>query len=109
MADTTTKTTTTPRRRTTAAKPATTKPAARKAATTAKPAPKEAAPAEAVNGDAPAGDESYVVELEFAEDTKSYAKFVVPENLKGTMVGALYVPHGTDTVKVKITSVGDDE
>jgi len=105
MADTTAKTATTPRRRTSAAK--TTGTAAK--ATTRKPAPKPAAKAEEpVEEEAPTTD-GFVVELEYHSDTKSYAKFVVPANLNGTMVGSIYAPLGTDTVKVKITGVEDDE
>lgn len=95
MAETTAKTTTTPRRR--AGATTTRKPAATKAAP--KPAAKEEAPAEE-----PA-TQKLVVELEYLEDTKSFAKFGVPADLKGVMVGALYVPHGTDRVRVQIVGV----
>lgn len=99
MAETTAKTTTTPRKpatRRTAAKPAAAKTAPAKAAAKP-PAPKEETPAEA--------PDRFVVELEFVEDTKGYAKFAVPQDLKGTMVGSIYAPHGTDRVKVAIYGV----
>lgn len=47
------------------------------------------------------------VELEFVDNTKSYAKFGVPDSLKGTMVGNVYVPLGTKRVAILV--VGDDD
>lgn len=45
-----------------------------------------------------------VIDLEAAGDTKSYAKFIVPLDLKGTVAGNLYVPPGTKAVRVLIVT-----
>lgn len=89
MATTAAKTTTTPRARTTRA---------------TKTAPKTAPSAEVETPtvEASKATDRYVVELEYERDTKTYAKFNVPEELKGTMAGSIYAPLGTDTVKVAI-------
>lgn len=87
-----------------AEKPTTTRPSRSRATTTkapAKPVPAKAAPEVApVAG-------KFTVELEHAGDTKSYAKFLVPANLKGTVAGSVYAPPGTTTVKVLIVGAED--
>jgi hypothetical protein len=45
--------------------------------------------------------EVYVMDLEYVEDTKTYAKFVPPTG--SGCVGQFYAPLGTKAVKVKIT------
>lgn len=75
-------------------------------ATTAKAAPKTATPAPAATEpEAPATADKFVVDLEYVGDTKRYAKFEVPKSLDGTMAGSIYVPLGTDKVKVAIFGV----
>lgn len=90
--------TTNPRARRTSASKTAAKPAAVTKTTAAKAKPVEA---EKVT--------RFTVELEHTGDTKSYAKFSVPENLKGTMVGNVYAPLGTHTVKVLIIAADDVE
>ena len=49
-----------------------------------------------------------VVEFTYDSDTKSYAKFVAPESMKGTVVGQVYAPLGTSRVKVAMFSADSD-
>lgn len=88
MPETATKTTTPTRRR-----------AAAKTTTAAKSAPKATPPADD-------GKQRITLALEFVENTKSYAKFKVPESYKGVMVGNLYMPLGTEEVKILV--IGSD-
>jgi hypothetical protein len=97
MAETTT---TRPRRSrvaasTTAAKPATTKSAPVKAEAEAKAAKTEVT--------------RFTVALEHGGTTKSYEKFVVPESFKGTVVGSIYAPIGTERVGIVVIGAGDAE
>lgn len=89
-----TKTAAPARTRRTPAKTAATKPAA-KTAPVAEPTAETTEPK----------TDRFVVELDFVGNTASYARFNVPTSLKGTMVGSIYAPHGTDKVKVAIMGV----
>jgi hypothetical protein len=82
---------------TTAAKPA----AAAK--TPAKAAPAKAAPA------AKTEVTRFTVELEHVGPTKTYEKFVVPESYKGTVVGSIYAPLGTERVGIVVIQPEDAE
>ncbi len=84
--------TTTPRTRTRTAAP-------KPAETAAKAAPAPKADVAAVT--------RFTVTLDNAGESASYAKFAMPENLKGTAVGTLYLPKGTKAVKVLV--IGDDD
>jgi hypothetical protein len=44
----------------------------------------------------------FTVELEHAATTKSYEKFVVPDSYKGTVVGSIYAPIGTERVGIVV-------
>lgn len=89
--------TTTPRRSRAAS---TTKTAAPAAKTPAKETPAPAAPA--------VTDNRIKIELDHHSDTKNYARFVVPEELKGVVVGSIYAPLGTSRVLVAVIGAGDD-
>lgn len=87
-----------------------TRPARTRAARTTKATPAKAAPAKATKATTkpPAEasepeEEFYYVDLVQLEDTKSYSVFAPPDEMKGVMVGKLYVPHGTEAVKVRIS------
>lgn len=84
------------RRRTTAAKPAATRKAPAKAAAPAAKA--EATPVT-----------RFTVELEHAGTTKSYEKFAVPDSYKGTVVGSIYAPVGTERVGIVVIGAEDAE
>lgn len=75
--------TTTPRRTRAAAKPAAAK------------APVKKTPE-------PAATDPLKVELEYTGDTARYAKFGLPKELEGTVVGNIYAPHGTAKVLLLI-------
>lgn len=79
-------------------------------ATSAKAAPK--APAATTPAAEPettdTKTERFVLDLEYVTDTKRYAKFEVPKSLDGTVAGSIYVPLGTDKVKVAIMGVEAD-
>jgi hypothetical protein len=71
--------------------------------------PKATPPAKAATPDgkttAATEDDTQVitVTLEYLEDTKRYAKFGIPLELNAAgIAGQIYVPHGTDTVKLRI-------
>lgn len=96
------------------AETATTRPARTRASRAATPA--KAAPAKAAKPAAkaePAAEPTkttvtrFTVELEPAGDTKSYSKFVVPDSYKGTVVGSIYAPLGTEVVKILVAGAGD--
>jgi hypothetical protein len=93
------------------AETATTRPARRRATTTAKTetAPAKAAPKTEVADAASAKTEvtRFTVELEHGGTTKSYEKFVMPDGYKGTTVGTIYAPLGTERVAVLIVGPGD--
>lgn len=86
---------------------------ARKATTTAKATPAKTTAAKTTTAKAaPVKQEAenvtrFKVELEHAGDTKSYSKFVVPDNLKGTCVGSIYAPLGTERVVILVAGPGD--
>lgn len=92
MAETATAKTTTPR-----------KPRARAATAATKAAPAKAAPA------APAEEDKMKIQVNLvsAGETKSYAKFTPPPG--AGCVGTLYVPLGTEEVKVLIIGPADAE
>lgn len=75
------------------------------AAKPAKAAPKAAAAAKAE----PTVTEvtRFTVELEHSATTKSFEKFVFPDDMKGVVVGTVYAPIGTETVKVLVIGKGD--
>lgn len=74
--------------------------------TPAKVTPAKAAKAapKAVEVEAEPEVEAYYVDLIQLDDTKSYAVFAPPADMKGVMVGKLYCPLGTTEVKVKISA-----
>lgn len=84
----------------------TTRPArARKATTTTAKAASKVAPA------APAAAETvtrFKIDLEHVSTTKSYEKFAVPDNYKGTVVGNIYAPIGTERVAILVIGAGDN-
>lgn len=90
--------------------PTTTRPSRARKATPAKAAP-TAAKAAAAAPEEPTRTEvtRTKIELEHLEDTKSYSKFKVPENLRGTVVGQIYAPLGTARVGVVIINSDDTE
>ncbi len=49
----------------------------------------------------------FTVELEHQGTTKSYEKFGFPASYKGVVVGNVYAPSGTETVKVLVIGAGD--
>lgn len=49
----------------------------------------------------------FKIELELSGETKSYVKFVAPDNMKGTFVGQLYAPIGTERIIVMCIGAGD--
>lgn len=81
---------------------------ARKAAApvAAKSAPAKAAPAKAPTAEK-VDVTRFTVELEHGGSTKSFEKFVFPDNMKGVVVGSVYAPLGTEAVKVLIIGAGD--
>lgn len=90
----------------------TTRPARRRATgtTAAKPAatPRKAAAKPAAKAEATPVTR-FTVELEPAGDTKSYAKFTVPDSYKGTVVGNIYAPLGTERVGIVVIGAEDAE
>lgn len=96
MADADAPTTTRPSR----ARKATAKAAAPKAAKTA---PKAAAAAPETTED---GKTRLVVHFEYVADTKSYAKWQPPKS--SGCVGAVYVPIGTETVRMLLLGPADE-
>lgn len=90
---------------------ATTRPARTRArsaapAATAKPAKAAPKPAAAKAADK-AEPTRFTVELEHVSTTKSFEKFAFPADTKGVVVGNVYAPIGTETVKVLIIGAGD--
>lgn len=76
--------------------------------TAAKPAPAKAAAKPAAKVEAPKNEVTrFTIELEHAGTTKSYEKFAVPDSYKGTVVGSVYAPLGTERVAVLIVGPGD--
>lgn len=71
------------------------------------PAKATAAPAKVATPAATPEPTRIKIELELAGETKSYAKFVAPEGMKGTFVGQLYCPIGTERVIVMVIGAGD--
>lgn len=95
------------------AAPATTRPARTRnarPATNAKPAAAKPAPAKAAPAAKPTATNvtRFTVALEHLGDTKSFAKFGFPDDMKGVVVGNVYAPLGTEEVKVLIIGAGDD-
>lgn len=102
--------------------PTTTRPArtrgARPAAVAKAPATKPAAKSAPAAKAAPAKAEAtapaatnvtrFTVELEHIASTKSFEKFAFPDSYKGVVVGNVYAPMGTVTVKVLVIGDGDD-
>jgi hypothetical protein len=82
-------------------------------ATTTRPTRTRKAPAStAAKAAPPAKSEAenvtrFKVELENTGDTKSYTKFAVPADLKGTVVGSIYAPLGTKRVAIMV--IGHDD
>jgi len=93
-------TTTTRPARTRASRAAATKPAAAKT-TPAKAAAAKAEPT-VTNVD------KFTVDFEYVADTKQYAKFQAPDNMKGVVVGNIYAPLGTRTLKVLVVGATDE-
>lgn len=92
------------------ATPATTRPA-RARTRSAVPAAK-AAPAKVASAKAPVSKTDvtrFQVELEHNGTTKSYEKFSFPDSYKGTVVGNVYAPIGTERVVVLVIGAGDVE
>lgn len=86
--------------------------ASRATTAAAKPAAaKSATPAKAAAPKAPEKTEvtRFTIALEHVGTTKSYEKFAVPDNYKGTVVGNVYAPIGTERVGVVIIGAGDAE
>jgi hypothetical protein len=105
MADVAAKTTT-PRPRTRTAGAAT-KTTTATPKTTVKPAPAKAA-TKAVSAPAD-GVQEIKMELVPAGETKNFAKFSVPAELKGVCAGNLYVPLGATTVRVLVIGADASE
>mgnify|MGYP001574388586 CR=1 FL=1 len=74
----------------------------------AKPAATSAKPAVAAPKAEVTEVTRFKVELVNLGDTKSYVKFGAPDNLKGTFVGQVYAPIGTERVVVMVVGAGDD-
>lgn len=51
----------------------------------------------------------FTIALEDIGESASYAKFAMPESMKGVAVGQLYVPKGTKAVKVLVIGADDAE
>lgn len=83
--------------------PAAAKPAASKPATT-KPAAKTEAPAKAEAQTVT----RFTVELEHVGTTARFEKFGFPDSYSGVVVGNVYAPIGTASVKVLVIGAGDN-
>lgn len=80
---------------------------AKAAASKAKPAAAPAAKAEPTATAEKTEVTRFTVELEHQGTTKSYEKFGFPDSYKGIVVGNVYAPIGTETVKVLVIGAGD--
>lgn len=82
---------------------------------TAKPAAAKATPAKAApaKAAAPAAKAEvtevtrFKVELEHLGSTARYEKFGAPDSYKGTVVGTMYCPIGTERVAILVIGAGD--